>query len=281
MTKDRLEQLRAESLRFKQGRSMSQQADDEEITELTSLAGTTPKLLSAKGWNKKQNTLEKIHKQVNDIITLINGVDESVGELKKSHVSLQQSTRTDSRTRERIEELQRTIRSTLTTVRGNLQDFDKYKKSTTDSAILRVVKTQHSMLTNRYRQTLNEYQTALLKHKHITEDIIKRQLHIVIQIITRRVPIVPADKEVSEEELNAILDKEDMAVFVDNYMQDTNLARQSLQEARHRHQELITIEKEIVVIRDLFYDISMHVSNQMSDGEETQSNSHSCGSSEN
>lgn len=47
-----------------------------------------------------------------------------------------------------------------------------------ERVVNRVVRTQHSLLSKKFRETMMDYENALLTHKQICEGLIKKQLHI-------------------------------------------------------------------------------------------------------
>ncbi|CAH1399749.1 unnamed protein product [Nezara viridula] len=269
MTKDRLDQLinAGKNNSKKLSRPVPQQVEDgeeTEETEMTALTGQKVEPVIVKTKNKDTKNLDKVYKQVNNINALISQINEDIVQLKRYHVRMQQSTRTDTRDREQIDSLNENIKITAIKIKTELEELEKEKKGNEEMVVYRVVKTQHSLITKRFRETMEDYENSLTAHKKICEDIIKRQLKIVIErLLLRKVTCVPADREVTDEQLCTMLDAEDTAVFVDNYTKETLEARQSLEDARDRHKEILKIEKAIETIREMFFDIAMQVTQQV------------------
>ncbi|XP_066904027.1 syntaxin-1A [Halyomorpha halys] len=269
MTKDRLDQLinagKTNSKKVsKPAPQQTEEGEEAEENEMTALTGQTkvePVIVKTK--NKESKNLDKVYKQVNNINALISQINEDIVQLKRYHVRMQQSTRTETRDREQIDSLNENIKITAIKIKTELEELEKEKKGNEEMVIYRVVKTQHSLITKRFRETMEDYENSLTAHKKICEDIIKRQLKIVIErLLLRKVTCVPADREVTDEQLCTILDAEDTAVFVDNYTKETLEARQSLEDARDRHKDILQIEKTIATIREMFFDIAMQVTQQ-------------------
>lgn len=254
MTKDRLDQLinAGKTNSKKVSKPVPQQAEDiEEVeeNEMTALTGQKLESVIVKTKNKDTKNLDKIYKQVNNINSLISQINEDIVQLKRYHVRMQQSTRTETRDRELIDSLNENIKTTAIKIKTELEELEKEKKGNEEMVVYRVVKTQHSLITKRFRETIEDYERSLTSHKKICEDIIKRQLKI-------------ADREVTDEQLCTLLDAEDTAVFVDNYTKETLEARLTLEDARDRHKEILKIEKQIETIREMFFDIAMQVTQQ-------------------
>lgn len=268
MTKDRLDQLinAGKTNSKKVSKPVPQQAEDiEEVeeNEMTALTGQKLESVIVKTKNKDTKNLDKIYKQVNNINSLISQINEDIVQLKRYHVRMQQSTRTETRDRELIDSLNENIKTTAIKIKTELEELEKEKKGNEEMVVYRVVKTQHSLITKRFRETIEDYERSLTSHKKICEDIIKRQLKIVIErLLLRKVTCVPADREVTDEQLCTLLDAEDTAVFVDNYTKETLEARLTLEDARDRHKEILKIEKQIETIREMFFDIAMQVTQQ-------------------
>ncbi|XP_014240329.1 syntaxin-like isoform X1 [Cimex lectularius] len=262
MVKDRTDQLVSGKRVKKKNNEERDLEAGEESDEETSLnpKWTKPVVLKAK--NKECQKLEDVFKKVNDIIVSVEGLKENIVQLQKKHVLLQRSTRVEPVLKEEAEELNEEIKKEANLAKQKIKDLEQNKTGHPDSAIDRVIKTQTALLTQMLQEAVEFYDKSLQAHKQFCESLIKKQLHIVIKKVVRRVGIVPAHKEVTEDELMAIIDTEDTAVFVEDYIKETTEARQLLQDARDRHKEILAIERDILKIRDMFCDLALNITKQ-------------------
>ncbi|XP_014240330.1 syntaxin-like isoform X2 [Cimex lectularius] len=249
MVKDRTDQLVSGKRVKKKNNEERDLEAGEESDEETSLnpKWTKPVVLKAK--NKECQKLEDVFKKVNDIIVSVEGLKENIVQLQKKHVLLQRSTRVEPVLKEEAEELNEEIKKEANLAKQKIKDLEQNKTGHPDSAIDRVIKTQTALLTQMLQEAVEFYDKSLQAHKQFCESLIKKQLHI-------------AHKEVTEDELMAIIDTEDTAVFVEDYIKETTEARQLLQDARDRHKEILAIERDILKIRDMFCDLALNITKQ-------------------
>uniref|UniRef100_A0A0A9W3A0 Syntaxin-1A n=3 Tax=Lygus hesperus TaxID=30085 RepID=A0A0A9W3A0_LYGHE len=266
MVKDRTMQLRQGASMKKKGslRAAGERKHDEEMVVLNMQGSNAVITKSSK--SKEHNELSAVFLKVREITELIASMKENIVLLKKVHVSMQHSPRIDSKTRERGEELNEIIKSSYMAARKKIKELKpvsaKKDPKTPQSAVNRVRLTQHGLLVKMLQDAVEEYEKSLDAHKQFSEEMIKKQLHIVVQMVIRKMPCVPANVEVSDDELRAMLDSQDLAVFVQDYMRETSEAMQSLQDAKDRHKEIIALEKNIEQLRDMMVEISVNIHQQ-------------------
>ncbi|XP_073980136.1 syntaxin-1A-like isoform X2 [Rhodnius prolixus] len=262
MTKDRTNQLQAKSGINKGGKEVfSMEIEEEEPTEEASLTGNKiNKIVKSK--SKEKNSMEFVFTHVNETIAFIETMKETVVHLKRYHVSIQHSSRLDQKAREDNEKLNEIIKSTSMLVATKIRELESKKRGDPNNAINRVINTQKALLMKMHRDAIEEYEKALVAHRKNCEDIIKKELLIVIKKLITKMECVLADIHVNDEDLLAILDSEDTAVFVDNYMKETAEARELLQDVRDRHKEVLALEKDITMIKDMFFQLGYQVAQQ-------------------
>lgn len=79
----------------------------------------------------------------------------------------------------------------------------------------------------------------------------------------RRARRVAAQLSVSEEECEALLESNNIALFVDNVRAETAEARRALRDVEARHEELARLEAALVDVRDLFTQLAHLVAQQV------------------
>ncbi|KAF4531854.1 hypothetical protein B566_EDAN000881 [Ephemera danica] len=124
---------------------------------------------------------------------------------------------------------------------------DKANGRTTAS--LRIRSTQHAGLSRLFSDTLVAYNTSQLEYRERCKERIQRQLLI-------------ANKHTTDEELEEMLESGNASVFTGDIVVATQEARQALADIEARHHEIITLEKNIRELRDLFLEMAALVETQ-------------------
>ncbi|XP_075221290.1 syntaxin-1A-like isoform X2 [Lycorma delicatula] len=225
-----------------------------------------PKEIKNNGPENKE--LDIVYNKVKEIKEWLEQIEDETISLRKIQGTVLQSV-FNSNSHSKLEESMSLIKSTSLKARGGLRELDNIKSDAANKngpnhrLIFRVISTQQSVLQKQYVNAMTQYQNALVTHKEKTEQLIRDQLQIVISSITRRtLACVPVDRDITNEELEAMLDKQNTSIFVGNYLQETMEARQKLQDARQRHKELLQIEMAITELHDMFIEMATLVENQ-------------------
>lgn len=256
MTKDRLNELRA--TQNDESSTLLANSNDDGHLKIEVVSNITRYKVSKKEKEEKNKqtdkTLDNVHKKVKEIKELIEQIEDETISLRRIQCTVLQSV-FDNSSHSKLQESMQTIKKTSVKARGGLKELDALKISLAnkdgqhDRVMFRVLSTQLPLLQKQYVNAMTEYQNALVSHKEKTEKRIREQLQIV-------------DQDVTNEELEAMLDKQDTSVFVGNYLQETMDTRQKLQDARQRHKELLQLEIAITELHDMFIDMATLVESQ-------------------
>ncbi|KAM6912584.1 syntaxin-11-like [Xenentodon cancila] len=112
---------------------------------------------------------------------------------------------------------------------------------------VRIARTQYHCLSNGLREVMFSYNDTEMSHKEACKQQIKRHMEVV-------------GREVSEQELQEMMEGEDLCVFS---IQGTGkTARSALLQLESQHQELQELEKRIEGIQELFLDVAVLVEEQ-------------------
>lgn len=121
----------------------------------------------------------------------------------------------------------------------------------------RIAQTQYHCLSNALREVMFSYNDAEMGHREACKRQIKRQMEVV-------------GREVSEEELQEMMEGEELCVFSIHVTGKT--ARAALLQIESRHQELRELEKRIEGIQELFLDVAVLVEEQGAQVENIEKN---------
>ncbi|KAM3935014.1 syntaxin-19 isoform 1-T2 [Leptodactylus fuscus] len=117
------------------------------------------------------------------------------------------------------------------------------------SSLTRILKTHHAALFRNFQSVMFRYNEAIMSKQAKCKTFIIRQLEV-------------AGKEVSEEEVNNMVDQGKWDVFNENLLTEVNITKGQLNEIEQRHKELISLENQIKDLRDIFLQISILVEEQ-------------------
>ncbi|XP_072255487.1 syntaxin-19 [Pyxicephalus adspersus] len=127
------------------------------------------------------------------------------------------------------------------------------KKAETDfgqsSSIARILKTHHAALFRRFQTAMIQYNDTIAVKQEKCKTFIIRQLEV-------------AGKEVSEEEVNNMVEQGKWDIFNENVLTEANITKGQLNEIEQRHKELISLEHQIKDLRDIFLHIYILVEEQ-------------------
>lgn len=127
--------------------------------------------------------LQSFHKQIEDISTAIDYMNNSVNEVSKIHSTILSTPKAEEKTKLRLEDLMADIKRTATKVRQRLKTMESdlersYTGENVNSAEFRIKKTQHSMLEHKVVQVMIEYNRIQNDYKDKCKSRIQRQLEI-------------------------------------------------------------------------------------------------------
>lgn len=227
MTKDRLAALRA--------------AQDEDDDEVQVNMDTTV-------------FMEEFFKQVDDIRDNVGAIHKFVNEVKKLHSTILAAPTTDDKVKDELEERMAEIKKTAQKVRQKLKAMESHieqeeSDSSRQSADLRIRKTQHSTLSRKFIEVMNDYNNAQIDYRERCKARIQRQLEIT-------------GKKTDEDEIERMLESGNPQIFTEGILIETKQAKQTLADIEARHKDILKLEQSIKELHDMFMDMAMLVESQ-------------------
>ncbi|CAH8457362.1 unnamed protein product [Schistosoma turkestanicum] len=191
--------------------------------------------------------------QVEEIRNLIERVQSLVDDVKNKHSDILSSPNQDEATKAQLEDAMAEIKTIAHKVRAKLKQMEmniEYdENSDRTSADLRIRKTQYSTISRNFIEVMTDYNKAQVAFRDACKNRIKRQMEI-------------AERKISNEELEDMLESGNPAIFTQEIMTDTQQAKQSLADIEARHQDIMKLEKSIKELHDMFMDMAMLVESQ-------------------
>lgn len=118
-----------------------------------------------------------------------------------------------------------------------------------DAATSRITKAQHAALFRQFQLVMRQYNDSILSKQDKCKRFIIRQLEV-------------SGREVSEEEVDDMIEQGKWEIFNENIMVDAKITRSQLSEIELRHKELVNLESNMKDLRDLFLQVFMLVEEQ-------------------
>lgn len=146
-----------------------------------------------------------------------------------------------------------TIKKSSNLVRGRLknmeQEIEKMEESGEQSADLRIRKTQHSMLLQKFVHTMTDYNQTQVDYRERCKSRIQRQLEI-------------AGKQTTAEEVEEMLESGNAQIFTEGIVTDTAQMKQTLADIEARHADIKKLEQSIFELHEMFVDMANLVESQ-------------------
>ncbi|KAJ7414569.1 Syntaxin-19 [Pitangus sulphuratus] len=193
--------------------------------------------------------LHEIQKLQNEINNLV----EEVNKFSQQQKSLVSSMRRFS-VLKKESNIAREIKIQAEHVRKCLDELSKAAKKAESEhgpsrATVRILSSQHAFMSHRYLQAMLSYNEAIAAKQDKCRRFIVRQLEV-------------AGKEVSEEEVNDMLQQGKWEIFNENLLTEAKITKAQLSEIEQRHRELVSLENQVRDIKELFIQISVLVEEQ-------------------
>ncbi|KAG8450315.1 hypothetical protein GDO86_002821 [Hymenochirus boettgeri] len=117
------------------------------------------------------------------------------------------------------------------------------------SGVTRIIKAQQAALFRQFQKTMLRYNEMIETKQSKCKTFIIRQLEV-------------SGKEVSEEEVNKMVEQGKWDVFNENLLTEVKITKSQLTEIEQRHKELISLENQMRDLKDIFLQISLLVEEQ-------------------
>ncbi|KAG8010806.1 Syntaxin-2 [Nibea albiflora] len=212
------------------------------LTELIACASTCHVLR----WLNNANV--NVCVQVGEVRSLIEHISCQAEEVEKRHGAILATPNQDKSNKDALELLNSETKKNANLVRAKLKsmqkDFPVDENSNSPSVIQRIQKNQHSHLTRWFAEVMRGYHKAQISFREKCKAQIQRQLEIV-------------DKVTTDEELEEMLHRDNLAIFISDINSGARISSQALSEIESRHQDIICLESSIKELHEIFADTAM------------------------
>ncbi|KAK3718962.1 hypothetical protein QZH41_017579, partial [Actinostola sp. cb2023] len=200
--------------------------------------------------------MDEFFQKVADIGHKIERITEDVESVKKSHRAILTTAAPDQGLKDNMEACVSQIQRTVNGVRSNLKameqeiiEDEKQVGASYNLADARIKRCQHATLSRRFVEVMSEYNTTQTGYREKCKARIQRQLEI-------------AGKAKTSEEVEDMLESGNLTIFTSDIEIETQQAKQALGDIEARHRDIITLEKSIQELHEMFQDMYMLIESQ-------------------
>ncbi|XP_071975545.1 syntaxin-4 [Engystomops pustulosus] len=203
------------------------------------------------GGSDDSETDHQFFRMIREIRESMDLLDNKVTELESSQVKILSQPLPDDNMKKDLQSLREEIKRLAKEIRSKLQliEIKDEDEEVRRSVHLRMKKTQHNVLSQKFIEILNRCNMVQTQYRDSNVKRIKRQLQIT-------------GHNVTDEEFDEMLESGQTDVFTCNILKDTQVTKQALNEIEARHEEILKLEKSIVELHDMFMYLAMEVEAQ-------------------
>ncbi|XP_040914878.1 syntaxin-2-like isoform X2 [Toxotes jaculatrix] len=191
---------------------------------------------------------ETTESKVEEVRSLIEKISGQAEEVETRHGAILSSPNQDRRNKDKLELLNSEIKKNANLIQAKLKSMQENmaveENGKTASVIQRIEKNQHSHLTRWFAEVIRGYHKSQISFRDKCKAQIQRQLEIV-------------DKVTTEEELEEMLHRDNLSIFISDINSGARFSSQALSEIESRHQDIISLESSIKELHEVFADTAM------------------------
>jgi syntaxin 1A len=194
--------------------------------------------------DKAEESMNQVKTLQNALLTDLPSSSDAAGYREALEVSMQDVKKNLMRARLKLKEM------------GSQLESDNEERSCEQAAQgdgltadMRIRLSQHAALSRRLVSILTSYNSLELDYKRKCTERIRKQLYAV-------------NSRATPEELDEIISNPNPAIFTQNILVDSRLAKEALQEVKARHADILKIEESIGELNDLFVELAVLVEQQ-------------------
>ncbi|XP_072106357.1 syntaxin-4-like [Mobula birostris] len=190
--------------------------------------------------------------QVKEIRQGISQLQDLVSELDATQLCILSSPVPGEGEKSRLQKVRDEVKTVASNVRGKLKQLEAKNSLGNEDPLSvsgRMRRTQHDALTRDFVEVMNQCHNLQSQYRDRNVERIQRQLKIT-------------GTQLTEEEVEAMLESGKQDIFTANIIQDTQVTKQAMSEIESRHTEILRLEKSICELHDMFMYLAMEVEAQ-------------------
>ncbi|XP_077057127.1 syntaxin-4 [Siphateles boraxobius] len=221
--------------------------EDQETTALMIKPGS-----GSSANEEKEN--EGFFKKVQEIREGLETINKKVSELENKQKTVLGVALPEDSMKKELQSLRENIKVMASQIQRKLKSIEPKKAEAEgeDKYIpinVRMRRTQHGVLSREFLELMGHCNAIQSQYRDRNVERIQRQLKIT-------------GNNVTDEELESMLESGQTDVFTQNILNDAKATRQALNEIESRHDEIIKLERSIKELHDMFQYLAMEVEAQ-------------------
>lgn len=199
----------------------------------------------------EQASMDRFFSQIEEVQEGVHKIEAAIDQVRKKHSEILTSSHTEPDVKKELDDLTAEIKRVGARINLKLKelapkDTDENEKN---HASARIRRTQHSAATHSFVEAMKQYHQVQEEYRDRCKDKIHRQLQIT-------------GKNPTEEELDEMLQQENLEIFTQGIMMETQQAKMQLADIEERHQEIMKLETSIRELHQLFMDTAVMIHSQ-------------------
>ncbi|XP_026207054.1 syntaxin-4 [Anabas testudineus] len=201
---------------------------------------------------KEEKDNEAFFKKVQEIHEGLQSLKKMVSDLENKQKTVLGVALPEESMKKELQTLRDEIKTLATQIQRKLKSIE-HKKGEDDGKYIpvhiRMQRTQHGVLSKEFVELMGHCNSIQAQYRDRNVERIQRQLKIT-------------GSNVSDEELDAMLESGQTDVFTQNILIDAKATKQALNEIESRHDEILKLERSIRDLHDMFQYLAMEVEAQ-------------------
>ncbi|XP_028989625.1 syntaxin-4 [Betta splendens] len=201
---------------------------------------------------KEEKDNEAFFKKVKEIHEGLHSLKKMVSDLENKQKTVLGVALPEESMKKELQSLREEIKTLAGQIQRKLKSIET-KKGEDDGKYIpinvRMQRTQHGVLSKEFVELMGHCNTIQAQYRDRNVERIQRQLKIT-------------GNNVSDEELDAMLESGQTDVFTQNILIDAKATKQALNEIESRHDEILKLERSIRDLHDMFQYLAMEVEAQ-------------------
>ncbi|KAM3591921.1 uncharacterized protein V6R79_009491 [Siganus canaliculatus] len=202
---------------------------------------------------REEKDNEAFFKRVHEIHEGLHSLRGMVSDLENKQKTVLGEALPDESKKKELQTLRDQIKNVAGQIHKKLKSIESPKKADEAGKYIsintRMQRTQHGVLSKEFLELMGHCNTIQAQYRDRNVERIQRQLKIT-------------GSNVSDEELDVMLESGQTDVFTQNILIDAKATKQALNEIESRHDEILKLERSIRDLHDMFQYLAMEVEAQ-------------------
>ncbi|XP_011618412.1 syntaxin-3-like [Takifugu rubripes] len=191
--------------------------------------------------------MEELFMKVGQVRTQLDKLSRHVEEAQKRHVLILSNPVQEQTTKDELDKLEQETRRDVHVIRHQLKVMQTQLPAEDSSVVTRIHRNQLGHMTLCFTDIMKRHHATQTAFREKCKAQIRRQLHIV-------------NEETTDEELEQMLDRDRLAVFMSHM--SSSFSTEALNQIHARHRDIVRLESSIKDLQQVFCDVAALLDSQ-------------------